>query len=75
MFTERDILVDRERRRELMDAAAKDRLIQTALAAREPHPHLYDRWLAQLGAWLVDWGSRLEARYTAPPACCSPAAD
>jgi len=75
MFTERDILVDRERRRDMMDVAAKDRLIGIALAAREPRPHLYDRWLAHLGAWLIDWGSRLEARYAPPPVYCSPAGD
>lgn len=67
MFTEREILLDRQRRRDMMDAAAKDRLVRIALAARKQRSHLYERWLARLGAWLIDWGSRLETRY-APPA-------
>jgi hypothetical protein len=75
MFTERDILVERQRRRDMMDAAIKYRLIRVALDAQRQRPHLYDRWLAHLGTWLVDWGSRLEARYAPPPVCCSPAAD
>jgi hypothetical protein len=75
MFTERDILLDRQRRQKMMDAAAKDRLVRIALAARKQRPHLYERWLARLGAQLVDWGSRLEARYSSPSICCSPTGD
>ena len=72
MFTERDILVDRQRRRDMMAAAAKYRLIRTALEVQNPHPALYERWLAHLGAWLIDWGSRLEARYAPPTIRYSP---
>ena len=72
MFTEREILLDRQRRRDMMDAAAKDRLVRIALEAKRQRPHLYDRWLARLGAWLIDWGSRLEARYTQPTIRYSP---
>jgi len=75
MFTEREILLDRQRRRDMMDAAARDRLVRIALAARKQRPTLYDRWLAHLGAWLIDWGSQLEARYAPPTICCSPTGD
>jgi hypothetical protein len=75
MFTERDILVDRQRRRDMMAAADKYRLIRIALDAHRQHPPLYGRWLARLGTHLIEWGSRLEARYAPPPVCCSPAAD
>jgi len=72
MFSERDILVDRQRRRDMMDAADKDRLVRIALAARKQRPALYERWLARLGAWLIDWGSQLEARYAQPTIRYSP---
>jgi phosphopantetheinyl transferase len=75
MFTERDILVDRQRRRDMMDAAAKDRLVRIALAARKQRPALYERWLAHLGAWLVELGSQLEARYAQPAIRYSPTGD
>jgi hypothetical protein len=75
MFTERDILVDRQRRRDMMAAAAKYRLTRIALDAHRQHPTLYERWLAHLGAWLIDWGSRLEARYTQPTIRYSPTGD
>ena len=72
MFTERDILLDRQRRRDMMDAAAKYHLTRIALEAKRQRPHLYERCLAHLGAWLIDWGSRLEARYAPPTIRYSP---
>jgi hypothetical protein len=75
MFTEQDVLVDRQRRHDMMATADRYRLIRMALDARKRHPSRYERWLAQLGARMIEWGSRLEARYTPPPVCCSPAAD
>lgn len=75
MFTERDILVDRQRRHDMMVAADRYRLIRIALDAQKQHPSLYERWLAQLGARMIEWGSQLEARYAPPPVYCSPATD
>jgi hypothetical protein len=75
MFNQHDILVAQQRRRDMLSAAAKYRLTRIALEARGQRPHLYDRWLARFGGWLIDLGSRLEARYAPPPVCCSSTGD
>ena len=63
MYTERDILVIREHRRDAMAYAEQERLIRQARASWIRH---YYCWLARLGAQMVAWGSRLQARYANP---------
>jgi hypothetical protein len=62
MFLEREYEVAQERRKDTMVWVENQRLIRTALANR-PSGRRYQRWLAQLGAGMVRWGSRLQARY------------
>jgi hypothetical protein len=63
MYTERDVLVIQEHRRDAMAYAAQERLIRQA---RAPWARAYRRWLARLGAQMVDWGGRLQTRYAHP---------
>jgi len=66
MFTDQDIITAQCRRQDLMRAADRERLISLARPAnRSPHS-AYQRWLAQLGAWLVERGEKLQGRYAQP---------
>jgi hypothetical protein len=55
-----------ERRKDMMRAAAKRRLIEEVSAAQpEPGPErFYSAWLVRLGCWLTGLGARLQARYS-----------
>jgi hypothetical protein len=64
MFTERDVLVAQQRRRDMMNAAQQARLSRAASSAKGARYRVYERWMAQLGTWLVDQGERLQARHT-----------
>jgi hypothetical protein len=52
-----------ERRRDDLILAEKERLIRRVLGRNLSPATRYQRWLARLGAQLVEWGSRLQARY------------
>ncbi len=58
-----DILAEQERRRAYVAEAEKERLIRQILSQNAPRAKRYQRWLARLGARLVTWGYRLQARY------------
>jgi hypothetical protein len=58
-----DILYARERRRDDLAHAKKQRLVRLALSSRPSLSARYQRWLARVGTRLVAWGHRLEARY------------
>ena len=66
MFIEREGLVLQQRQRDMMAAADKVRLIDLARQANGSPRDTYRRWLAQLGAWLVDQGQKLQTRYAQP---------
>jgi hypothetical protein len=66
MFTGRDVLVGRERRRDAMAFAEKERLIRSVTRVHPPFGERYQRWLARLGARLVVWGHQLQDRYAQP---------
>jgi hypothetical protein len=66
MFTERDVLVAQQRRHDMMQAANKERLSKAVSKAYGPQYRAYERWMAQLGAWLVDQGQKLQARHATP---------
>jgi hypothetical protein len=63
MFTWNDVLVQEERRKDLLREAEEYRLARLVLAGRERRPRLYYRALTWLGRRLVAWGYRLQARY------------
>ena len=64
MITWKNILVETERRRDKRARAEKERFIrQVVLRRNSPPTRSYQRWLAHLGAQLVTWGCRLQARY------------
>jgi hypothetical protein len=63
MFLEREYEVAQERRKDTVAWVEKQRLIRTVQAAHRPSRRRYQRWLARLGAGMVRWGSRLQARY------------
>jgi hypothetical protein len=44
----------------------KERLIEQVLNHHSSTTKAHQRWLAQLGAALVSWGCRLQARYDRP---------
>jgi len=79
MFLEREYRVAQERRKDTMVWVEKQRLIRRAQGTRRSLVRRYQRWLAQLGAGMVRWGSRLQARYadaliaasTIGQECCS----
>jgi len=72
MFTWSDVLVQQERRKDLLREAEEYRLARLVLAGRERRPRLYYRALTWLGRRLIAWGYRLLERYgavaTAPAA-------
>ena len=62
MFLEREYRVAQERRKDQLAWAEKQRLIRMVLA-NQPSRRRYRRWMARIGAQMVLWGSRLQARY------------
>jgi hypothetical protein len=72
MMTWFDVLAEQERRRAYVAEAEKERLIRQALSQNAPRAKSYQRWLAHLGARLVTWGYRLQARYNHTLAVSTP---
>ena len=69
MLIGQDVLVAYERRQDDLALARKERLIRHIQGSSSYAVH-YQRWLAQLGARLVSWGTYLQARYASrEPAC------
>ena len=66
MFIERDVQYMRERRKDSMTFARKQRLIQAAMAAHPSFVRRYEQWLVRFGVRLVAWGTRLQNRYAGP---------
>ena len=62
MFLEKEYEYAQARLKDTMAWVEKQRLIRLALANR-PSRRRFRRWLAQIGAQMVRWGSRLQARY------------
>ena len=57
-------LVERERYRDMLRKAEKERLIKTVLTTDQlPSNLVYSQLLAGLGRLLTDWGLRLQKRY------------
>ena len=70
MLTGQTVLVAYERRQDDLALARKERLIGRVQGSSSSHATHYQRWLAQLGARLVAWGTYLQARYAPKePAC------
>ena len=70
MLTGQDVLVAYERRQDDLALARKERLIGRVQRSNSSHATRYQRWLAQLGAWLISWGTYLQTRYASrEPAC------
>jgi len=61
------VLVEQERRNDMLRDAAMDRLSGEALAARRKGVSLYCRTLTGLGKWLVASGRFLQKRYGTMP--------
>jgi len=59
------IVVQQERRQELLREAERHRLVRQAMAARETRDGIHYRILTGLGHRLVAWGCFLERRYGA----------
>ena len=66
MVTQRDILVEAERRRAEMAWADKERRIRRVTRHNAPSANGYQGWLAGLGVQLQAWGDRLQGRYDEP---------
>jgi hypothetical protein len=63
MVTQRDIMVEAERRKELVARMEKDQLIRRMTRQEAPRAKTHQLWLARLGAKLETWGCHLQARY------------
>jgi hypothetical protein len=63
MITQRDILVEAERRKHEIARAETERQIQHAMGHNRPSISGYQHWLTRLGAQLEIWGHGLQARY------------
>lgn len=63
MLTLYDALVEMERHKDILIAAQHERLVKQALGHDSRPAKAYQRWLNRLGAQLIAWGSRLQARY------------
>jgi hypothetical protein len=61
----RDFLVYRERHKDLLREAERNRLIRQVQAGRESRDRFHCRALIWLGRQLVAWGWRLQERYSA----------
>ncbi len=58
-----EALSEVERRQEYVVEAQKERLANQATGRNSSFARAYERWLASLGARMVTWGGRLQARY------------
>jgi hypothetical protein len=56
----------RERQREMLREAEKNRLVRQVQAGRGRQQRFYSRALTGLGSRLVLWGCRLQTRYASP---------
>jgi hypothetical protein len=63
MFLEREYKIAQERHKDTMVWIEKRRLIRLAQGPRSSLVQHYQRWLARLGARMIRWGNRLQARY------------
>ena len=63
MFLEREYKIAQERHKDTMAWVEKGRLIRLAQGPRQSLVRRYQRWLARLGARMIRWGNRLQARY------------
>jgi hypothetical protein len=68
------VLVEQERRKDMLREVAMDRLSQEALAVRHRGESLYCQALTRLGAWLVASGRYLQKRYGVVPGPAKPLA-
>ncbi len=66
MINWNDVLYAEERRKDDLVWAEKERLIRQMRGCRSSARVRYRLWLAHLGAQLVTWGRRLQARYATP---------
>ena len=66
MFDWHEVIVQQERRQELLREAERHRLVRQALAGRETQDRIHCRALTWLGRHLVAWGCFLERRYGTP---------
>jgi hypothetical protein len=65
MLTWRDVLVEEQRRKDLVERSQKENWGLTFMELHQTdsaQKRISDRWLYALGAHLVRWGSRLQAR-------------
>ena len=65
MFTGMDVLVEAERRRDLLDRAAQDCQVDRLVRQNRPARMEGRRWLGQLGGWLIALGTHLRALHVA----------
>ena len=65
MITEKDILVEEQRRIDLMGQARKQRLIQQVMGHNAESIPVYKLLLARLGQQLTAWGLQLQTKYSA----------
>ena len=72
-----DEQIAEQHRQDMLRAAEQQRLSAKALLAQPQLSRLYTPALAQLGRWLVVWGSSLQSRYSviADAPICSNAGD
>ena len=63
MLTYYDALLEMDRHKDILIAAQRERLAKQALGHDSLPTKAYQRWLTRLGAHLIAWGSRLQARY------------
>ncbi len=58
-----DTLNETERHKEFIVEAQKERLARQVSRRNSSFARAYEHWLASLGARMVAWGGRLQARY------------
>ena len=63
MFLEREYKVAQERHRDTIAWVEKEHLIRLAQGPQQSLARGYQCWLARLGARMIRWGNRLQARY------------
>jgi hypothetical protein len=63
MYIDREAIYARERRKDALATADKERLIRQIQRSRAPVRIPYRLWMARLGEAMIAWGQHLQTRY------------
>lgn len=64
MLTWKDVVVEEQRREDLQQQAARRQILRLARGNEPQTYRLHHVVLVRVGAWLENWGCRLQARYS-----------